>query len=102
MNDQTQNERPRRRVLPAIVISALAAALALPAGAALAGGGNGDSGGTGGATLQQVQQETPDGEQPRPEGEQQRPDGHPCPEDERGGSDQGGSGESSSTAWPEV
>jgi hypothetical protein len=93
MNDQVQNARPRRRVLLAVVLSSLAAAVALPAGAALAGGGeggNGGNGGNGGSTLQPVQQEqAPDRSQPRP-------DGHPCPEDEQGG------GDSSTTATPEV
>ena len=91
MNEPIQTERPRRRVLLAVVLSSLAAAVALPVSAALAGGGEAPAaggGGTGsGATFEQVQQDrAPD--QPR---------GHDCPEEE--GQSGGGNSDSAS---PEV
>jgi hypothetical protein len=83
-DDSTKRPRRGRTLLP-VALSALAAAVALPATVALAGGGS-DSAATssGGTTLEQVQQEQAPERGDAPD--RQRPDrnGHPCPEGEQG------------------
>jgi len=82
--------RRRGRVLLPVALASLAAAVALPVSAALAGGGDAATGdGAPARALQSVQQPQ--------EGE--RPPGHDCPDEERGGAEEE---DGSASAEPEV